>query len=351
VPEAFVPPGGGRAGIRRPAGTDVPAAVLADAALAGYVEDVRRTPGVPWCEVGAAELRRGRRERAAARRRGPELSSVEDLTAGQVPARLYRPFAECDPAAAARPAPAAAVPLATVLYLHGGAWVIGDLESHDRACRRLTHATGAAVLAVDFRRAPEHPWPAAVDDAVAAARWAAGALPGPLVLMGDSAGGTIATLACLRLREEGGPRPAAQVLAYPNTDLTLAQPSVREFGTGWDLAAADVAWGAESWVPDPARRADPAVSPLFASDLAGLPPALIVTNAYDPLRDEGEAYARRLAEADTPVRHRREPGMIHGFLTLDTVSPAAAAAGERVFADLVAVLGEDGTGRDEAARA
>jgi acetyl esterase len=306
--------------------------VLADAELARYIEQVRRDPGVTWRETGAAELRRGQRERATARPRGPEMESVEDLMAAQVPARLYRPFA------------AGSGPCATIVYLHGGAWVIGDLESHDRACRRLAHSTGAAVLAVDFRRAPEHPWPAAVDDAVAAARWAADALPGRLVLMGDSAGGILATLACLRLREEGGPRPFAQVLVHPNTDLTLAQPSVREFGDGWGLQAADVAWGAESWVPDPARRADPGVSPLAAPDLTNLPTALVVTCAYDPLRDEGEAYARRLADAGVLARHRREPGMIHGFLTLDTMSPAAAAAGQRVFADLLALLGEDGDG-------
>jgi acetyl esterase len=299
--------------------------VLADAALAEFVEDARRAPAVPWREAGPDRIRRGQLARAAARPRGPGMHTVRDLTAGQVPARLYRPTAAPDPPTA-------------IVYLHGGAWVSGSLESHDRACRRLAHATGAAVLAVDYRRAPEHPWPAAVDDAVAAARWAAGALPGPLVLMGDSAGGNLAALACLRLREQGGPRAAAQVLLFPNTDLTLTRPSVREFGSGWALDAADVAWGAESWVPDPARRADPGVSPLFAPDLAALPAALVVTCAYDPLRDEGEAYARRLAEAGTAVRHRREPGMIHGFLTLDTVSPAAAAAGERVFADLLAVL-------------
>jgi acetyl esterase len=224
--------------------------------------------------------------------------------------------------------------------------VVGDLESHDRVCRRLAHATAAAVLAVDFRRAPEHPWPAAVDDAVSATRWAAESLPGPLVLMGDSAGGALAALVCLRLRDQGDPLPAAQVPAYPNTDLTLAQLSVREFGTGWGLEAANLAYGAESWVPDPARRADPGVSPLYAPELAGLPPAVVVTNAYDPLRDEGEAYAGRLAAAGGTVRHRREPGMIHGFLTLDTVSAAAAEAGERVFADLLAVLGED-EGADE----
>lgn len=316
-----------------PSGADRPREVLADAQLAACVEQARADPGPAWQDTDPVEIRRGQRERAALRPPGPEMREVRDRTAAGVPSRLYTPngFGEQK---------------ATVVFLHGGGFVTGGLESHDRACRRLAHTTGARVLAVDYRLAPEHPWPAAVDDAVAAVRWAAAELPGPLVLMGDSAGGCLAALTCLRLRDESGPRPAAQVLMYPNTDLTLAQPSMREFGKGWFLDAASLAWCVEAWVPDPALRADPLVSPLFAPDLSGLPAAIVVTCAYDVLRDEGEAYARRLAEAGTPVRHRREPGMIHGFLTLDTVSPAAAAAGDRVFADLRGLLGagEDGAG-------
>ncbi|MFE4602226.1 alpha/beta hydrolase [Kitasatospora indigofera] len=308
---------------------------LADAELAAFVAAVRRDPGLPARAVGAAELRRAQRLRVAARPRGPEIPRVEDLVVGPagVGARLYRPAPE---------------PRALVVFLHGGMWTIGDLESHDRACRRLAAGTGAAVLSVDHRRAPEHPWPAAVDDGVQAVRWAlaggaAGAgIAGPTLVMGDSSGGNLAALACLRLRDEGGPLPAAQVLAYPNTDLTLSAPSVRSKGTGWGLAADDVAWGAEQWVPDPSRRADPAVSPLYAADLGGLPPAVVVTAEHDPLRDEGDAYAARLAAAGVPVGHRREGGMVHGFLTLDTVSPAAAAAGERLFADVTDLIGRVG---------
>ncbi|MCW2900197.1 MAG: hypothetical protein JWO67_2462, partial [Streptosporangiaceae bacterium] len=221
---------------------------------------------------------------------------------------------------------------------------IGDLESHDRACRRLALGADTAVLAVDYRRAPEQPWPAAVDDAMEAVRWAAGNLreltgaAGPLVIAGDSSGGNLAVLACLRLRDEGGPLPDAQVLIYPNTDLTLTRPSVTEKGTGWGLSADAVAWGAELWVPDPELRADPRVSPLHAAELSGLPPAVVVTAEHDPLRDDGEAYAARLRTAGVLVLHRREPRMLHGFLTLDTVSPAAAAAGDRLFADIAGVL-------------
>ena len=226
------------------------------------------------------------------------------------------------------------------MFLHGGMWVLGDLDTHDRTCRRIARAADVAVLAVDYRLAPEHPWPAAVDDAVRAVRWASGhaaelGARGGVAVAGDSAGAQLATLACLRLRDAGEPLPCAQVLAYPNTDLTLSEPSVREKGTGWGLDAADLAWAAAQWVPDPAARAAGGASPLHAADLAGLPPALVVTAEHDPLRDEGDRYAARLAAAGTPVRHRREPGLVHGFLQgLDLVSPAAAAASDRFFADV-----------------
>jgi acetyl esterase len=253
-----------------------------------------------------------------ARPRVPDRLTVDNQAVGQVPIRVYR-----EPAGE---------PSGTVVFLHGGAWTIGDLDSHDRACRRIALGTGAVVVAVDYRRAPEHPWPAAVDDAIAVIRWTAGRFGGPLAVMGDSSGGNLAALACLRLRPER--LPDIQVLAYPNTDLTMSQPSIKEKGAGWGLDADFVAWGAENWVPDPARRADPGVSPLFAPDLSGLPATLIVTAEHDPLRDEGDTYAERLAVAGVPVRHRCEPRMVHGFLSLDTISPAAAAAGDRLIADI-----------------
>jgi acetyl esterase len=282
---------------RRPAG----APVFADDEIASFVEAVRRDPGPAAREVGAESLRRAQRERVRVRPPGPELYAVDDVSADGVPARLYRPTGG---EGGTGPTDLTGG-RGTVVYLHGGHWTIGDLESHDRACRRLAAATGLNVLAVDYRRAPEHPWPAAVDDAVAAVRWAARATrPARLVVAGDSAGGNLATLSCLRLREERGPLPDLQVLLYPNTDLTLSQPSMLAFGTGWGLDAAEVAWGAENWVPDPARRADRAVSPLFQPDLAGCPAALVVTAEFDPLRDEGELYARRLVSRCTPAASR-----------------------------------------------
>jgi acetyl esterase len=302
--------------------------VLADAGLVEVVEGDRASSGPTWREIGPVAVRAAQQARVASRPAGPAVASVTDLRiADRMDGRLYRPTAEG----------AAAL----TVFLHGGMWTIGSLDSHDRLCRRMARATGSAVLAVDYRRAPEHPAPAAVDDAAAAVLWAAARraeLAGdgscPLLVAGDSSGGNLAALACLRLRDQKAALPHAQVLIYPNTDLTLSQPSVTEKAAGWGISIDDITWGIEFWVPDAARRGDPVVSPLFEPDLAGLPTALIVTAEHDPLRDEGEAYAAALEAAGTPVLLRREPAMIHGFLTLDTLSPAAAAAGERVFDDM-----------------
>ena len=293
-----------------------------DPDLAEWVAALRRDDGPPARALGVAALREAGRRRAAARPRGPDLPSVEDLriAGGALPARRYRPSLDARP---------------LIVFLHGGMWVMGDLDSHDRTCRRLALAADAAVLAIGYRRGPEAPWPAAVDDAVAALRWAgAGAS-----VAGDSAGGQLAALACLRLRDAGEPLPVAQLLAYPNADLTLSRPSVAEKGSGWGLDAEDLAWAVGQWLPDGVDAGDPRVSPLLAPDLSGLPPALVVTAEHDPLRDEGDAFAHALAAAGTPVRHRCEPAMVHGFLQgLDLVAPAAAAASERFFADAHALV-------------
>ena len=259
------------------------------------------------------------------------MHAVAEVAAGGRPARLYVPVAG--------PAP-------LVVYLHGGGWTIGSLDSHDRICRRLAQGSGAAVLALDYRLAPEHPWPASVDDTVGALRWVASAPPelgeGPraLAVAGDSAGGTLAALACLRLRAES-PRalPDLQVLLYANTDLTGAQPSMREKASGWGLDADTVRFFNSQWVPDHTRWDDPGVSPLHASDLSGAPRALIISAEHDPLRDESEAYAARLREAGVDVELRREAGLIHNFMMLDDLSPACAAAADRVAEDLRAYFG------------
>ena len=271
-------------------------------------------------------MREGIAQRARERPPGPQMHAVHDLRIGALPARLYRPAGGRTP---------------LVVYQHGGGWTIGNLDSHDRMCRRLADGSGAAVLAIDYRLAPEHPWPASVDDTVAALRWVAsapaelGEAPSAVAVAGDSAGGTLAALACLRLREEDpAALPRLQALLYANTDLTGAQPSMREKATGWGLDASTVRFFNSQWVPDQARWSDPGVSPLHAPDLSGLPGALIVTAEHDPLRDESEAYARRLRDAGVEVELRREAGLIHNFMLLDEISPACAAAADRVAADL-----------------
>jgi acetyl esterase len=312
---------------------------LADAALTAFIADFNALHLPPASETGAPAMRAAAEGRAAARPKGPEMHAVRDLSVPALgrPARLYRPTAAAT---------------ALVLYLHGGGWVIGDLETHDRACRRLAAGSGASVLALDYRRAPEHPWPAAVDDAVAALRWIAsqppelGATPRAVAIAGDSAGGTTAALACLRIRDEApdattNAAPDVQVLIYANTDLGNSGASMQEKGHGCGLDVADIEWFNAQWVPDRSMLTDPRVSPLYEPDLAGLPAAIVITCEHDPLRDQAEAYAERLRQAGVPTTARREPGMVHNFLLWDTISPACAAAADRVAADLAAALAPD----------
>jgi acetyl esterase len=275
------------------------------------------------------QLRLESRQRARARPTGPELHAVRDLTlpdAAPLRARHYQPTAGTRP---------------LLVFLHGGMWILGDLDTHDRTCRVLASAANVCVLAVAYRRAPEHPWPAAVDDSISAIRWAMDSGHHPIGVGGDSAGGCLAALACQRLLEAGQPLPAAQALAYPNTDLTFSQASTGQHGEDEGLDMELVRWCAEVWAPDPAVRADGRASPLHARDQHGLPPTLIVTAERDPLRDEGEAYARALELADVAVCHRCEPGLPHGFLQgMDLVEPAAARATLRFCSDVARLLDE-----------
>jgi acetyl esterase len=293
-------------------GPDPDLAGLADEDLARWVAEVRRSGGPSNREVGVAAVRAAARNRAAARPPGPALPLVQDLSSQEpragLPLRLYR---------------AAMDPRPLVLYLHGGGFVIGDLESHDAICRRLALIADVAVLAVDYRRAPEHPGPAAVEDAVSAFTWAlsrpeqlGAAAAAGIGLAGDSAGGALAVLAAVRLHAAGTPA-AALLLAYPNADMTLSEPSVLGEGHGWGLEADDLRWFVQQWIPDPGCRADADLSPVHA-DLAGLPPAVIATAWHDPLRDEGDTLARLLRTAGADVRHMPHPGLVHGFWDLAT---------------------------------
>jgi acetyl esterase len=209
-------------------------------------------------------------------------------------------------------------------WFHGGGWVIGSLDTHDALCRRLAAAAGCMVVSVDYRMAPEHRFPAAVDDCWAVTRWLAehgreiGADPQRLAVGGDSAGGNLAAVMALRARDAGlGLR--LQLLVYPVTDSDLDTPSSLRNATGYGLTRAGMAWFWDHYVPDLAGRAHPDAAPLRAASLAGTAPAHVVVCELDPLLDEGEAYARRLEAEGVPVRLQRYPGMIHGFVRMFAV--------------------------------
>jgi acetyl esterase len=221
---------------------------------------------------------------------------------------------------------------ALLVYYHGGGWVIGDLDTHDGVCRFLAAHSGALVLSVDYRLAPEHPFPAAVEDAGAAFAWAAahaaelGADPERIAVGGDSAGGNLAAVTSLLALDSSGPRPAMQLLIYPATDASDAFPSRRLFAEGFLLTSADMRWFEGHYVPNHDDRCDRRVSVLRVEDLSGLPPAYVATAGFDPVRDEGEAYAERMREAGVQVALRRHPSLVHSFANLTAVSRTARAA-------------------------
>ncbi|MAT14551.1 MAG: lipase [Planctomyces sp.] len=210
-------------------------------------------------------------------------------------------------------------PRAAIMYFHGGGWVTGTLDAYDHLCCATCRRSESIVISVDYRCAPENPFPIPLDDAYAATNWAASHLAGwdipedKLVVMGDSAGGNLAAAVCLKARDAGGPVIGYQVLIYPITDYNLQTVSYRENAKGYMLTRDSMAWFWEQYVPEELDRHDPLASPLRADDLKGLPPAYLLTCEFDPLRDEGIAYGRKLQEHKVPVRFVHCPGMIHGF--------------------------------------
>ena len=260
------------------------------------------------------------------------VKSVEDTTvpgaAGDLPARVYRPDE--------------AGPLPTAVLLHGGGWVIGDIETHDNTARQIARSARAVVVSVAYRLAPEAPFPAALEDAMAATTWVAehaGELGGDdrVAVAGDSAGGNLAAVVAQQCRDTGGPELSAQFLIYPSTDVAGDYPSRVENGTGYFLESATMEWFFQHYAGGE-TAIDARLSPLLAEDLTGLPPAVVVVAEYDPLRDEGEAYARALADAGVRVELRRFDGMIHGFFDMAPASAAARAAIEescRLFAEVL----------------
>jgi acetyl esterase len=251
------------------------------------------------------------------------VGSVEDTTipgpAGEIPIRIYRP--DIDGA------------VGTMAFFHGGGFVIGDIETHDDHARLICHDVGIVVVSVDYRLAPEHPFPAGFEDCLAATEWIAGNIASlggdaaKIVVGGDSAGGNLATAVALATRDSG-PKLAAQFLLYPAVDMVDAgdYPSRAENAEGYFLTVEDVLWFRSLYLSSESDATDPRASPIHTADLAGAPPAIIGTAEFDPLRDEAEAYAKALADAGVEVQLHRYDGLIHGFYGFGVYSAAAAAA-------------------------
>jgi acetyl esterase len=262
---------------------------------------------------------------------GPEVARVEEPADAPVRMRVIVPEG---------------APRGVVVSYHGGGWVIGALDEFDTLGRMLAVRTGCVVVLVDYRLAPEHRYPTAVEDAWAALRWVdehVEALAGarvPLVAAGDSAGGNLTAIVARRARDAGGPALAAQVLVYPVSDADVDRPSYVDPANQLLVNRDSMIWFWDHYTPDASVRADPDASPLRAADLAGLPPAAVLLAEHDPLHDEGEAYGRRLSEAGTPVATRLVPGQMHGFFTMVNVLPGAAEGMDFVVGEITKHLAE-----------
>jgi acetyl esterase len=265
--------------------------------------------------------------RAALATRGAPIAlhRVEDLALpsphGTLSLRLYRPRE-------------GSLPIA--LFLHGGGWVLGDLDTHDRLCRRLARRSGCLLVALDYRRAPEHRHPAALQDALLAYRWLGdnaariGGDASPAAVVGESAGGATAACLSLLLRDLGAPRPRLQLLAYPITDLCGRWPSREEHRSGYTLDLEFVRWSLANYLPAGHDPDDPYALPLHVEDLTGLPPTVVATAEFDPLRDEGIAYVRKLRAAGIDVQHIHAADQMHGFMLVDRAASKAAALIDRL---------------------
>jgi acetyl esterase len=289
----------------------------------------------PMEQMTPAEARDSMRARTAALGPVEDVAGVQDhrmsVEGGDITVRCYTP--------------AGRGPFPALVYFHGGGWVIGDVDTHDGICRSLANAAGCVVASVDYRLAPEHKYPVAAEDAFAATRWIAreaaglGVDPRRLAVGGDSAGGNLAAAVTLMRRERGGPELLLQVLVYPVTHHSDDTPSYREHADGYLLTRNAMRWFWDHYLEHSADGDEPYASPLLAQSLEELPPALVLTAEYDPLRDEGEAYARRLAQAGVPVTLTRYPGMIHGFIRMINLVDKARAARDEIAGALRKAFG------------
>ncbi len=275
---------------------------------------------------GASTATRARSFRPR-RRRWPTRACC--IAPGPVALRAYRPLgAKADEQ------------LPALVYFHGGGWVIGDLDTHDVLCRQLANGARCTVYSVDYRLAPEHPFPAAVDDCLAAVKFVAGRHK-LVAVGGDSAGGNLATVVALHSRDHGGPQIAYQLLIYPATDQRALHPSIQRNGEGYLLTKKSMDYFQAQYLPRKADLLDWRASPLLAKTLAGLPPAYLITAGYDPLLDEGREYAERMAKEGVEVAYREYSDMVHGFILFGGVLDTANARGVRVLREAARLL-EDG---------
>lgn len=288
------------------------------------VSSLNRAP-VP--ALGESSLREQRR---ASRIMWPLLSPWAQVAAShdarvpgpdgyEVPIRIYTPHR------LQRPAPA-------FVYMHGGGFVLGDLDTHDGVCRHTAAEVGCVVIAIDYRLAPEHPFPAAVNDCLAAVDWVfrsaadLGIVPTRIAVGGDSAGGNLSAVVCQQRKAAGAPLPCLQLLTYPMTDAKPRARSHELFAEGYILTAEAIAWFLDSYLEHSQDYDDPRASPLLQGDLTGLPPAYVATAGFDPLRDEGQAYAQRLRAAGNQVTYVCHPGLIHGYVQMAGASPSSKRA-------------------------
>jgi acetyl esterase len=293
----------------------------------------------PYPEVGHLEARRLYLEARKVLQPDPEpIAEMRDLTApgpaGPIPLRLYR----------ARPVKDGELQPA-LIYFHGGGWVIGNLDSHDGVCRGFANGAACTVISVDYRLAPEHKFPGAVEDSIAATKWIAenakslGIDANRLAVGGDSAGGNLTAVVAQHARDRGVPKLRFQLMIYPACDMGMTHPSITEFAEQLPLTRASMKWFIDSYLRNAADVGDWRASPLKAKSLAGLPPAYLMTAGCDPLRDEGEAYAAALKAAGVPVEAKRFDGQIHGFITMGKFIPGAATAMSEMSAALKRALG------------
>lgn len=260
-----------------------------------------------------------------------EMDSVEDLMipmrdGHKIKARVYRPSPEDN--------------LPVIVYYHGGGFVLYDIESHDRVCRRLADKNNALVISIDYRLAPEYKFPIPVNDCYDSLLWATDNMDSlrgnldRLILAGDSAGGNLATVCCAIARDEEGPKIHAQILIYPTVDATFQFASIERNGKGYLLTKERMAWFVDQYAVDETDKSDPLFSPIYQEDLVGLPPAFLFTAEFDPLHDEGAAYAQKLKDAGVHTKYKMYEGMVHGFINMPKLAKPCLTAHDDISAFL-----------------